>query len=523
MKLTRLLQGISNCKIYNFKDYDVKKISQDSREIGEGSLFVAIKGLHVDGNTFIFDAIQKGAKVIVSENPKSSRKIPNEVVYIKVEDSRKFLGLLSAAFYGYPSRNLKIIGVTGTDGKTTVSTLISELLNSLGHKTGLISTIGAKIKEKEFDTGLHVTSPDPTLLHSLLYKMVKQRCEFAVLEVTSHALDQERVFGIDFDCAVLTNVTHEHLDYHKTFQKYLQAKIKLFKHTKKAVLNKDDPNIYTAFKKEIDPSVEIITYGLKDKGSDILAININESDSYTTFELIDGVRSFSVRTKLLGEYNVYNILAAIAAVKFYTPDIQKLKKYIAQFQTPKGRLEKIKKAKLDIFIDFAHTPNSLENVLGYLKRMIEKRNKGRLIAVLGCAGERDVGKRSLMGEISTRIADVSIFTAEDPRSENVNDIIREMVKGAKKNNSKEIKLGNKRNLTVLNKLGKNPNHVFIRIPERGEAISFAIQKLAKKEDVIIICGKGHEMSMAYNGKEYEWSDFDAVKVALRGGVKEIKR
>ena len=519
MKLSLLLESTSSYKIYGNKNTEVTSITDDSRKAQKKGLFVAIKGLTVDGHKFIPQVIEKGISVIVGEKSRESLKVPRKITYVRVEDSRNALGFLASAFFGYPSRNLKVIGVTGTDGKTTTVSLIYHLLKRSGKKVGLISTVSAKIGKKEIDTGLHVTNPDPVSLHSLLNDMVKEKCELAVVEVTSHGLDQGRVTGVEFDSAVLTNITHEHLDYHKTFEAYQDAKAKLFTLAKTfAVLNKDDTSFeYLASK--IPQNVKLTTYGLNSRQVDLYGQNIHEADSKTLFEVVYEVNAYSFESQLLGNYNVSNILAALTCCKEYGVDIEKAKKAVLTFEAPIGRMEKIKEAKnFDVYVDFAHTPNSLESVLSVFRNKLETEKLGKLIVIFGCAGERDVEKRPMMGEIATRLADISIFTAEDPRSEDINKIINEMEKGAKKSQAKEISVKRYHDSNHGNR-----SHIFFRIPERGEAISFAIQKLAKKGDIVVICGKGHEQSMAYNGVEYFWSDHEAVKIALKGGVKEIKR
>ena len=520
MKLYELLENLSDYKVYGKKDLAVNSITEDSRQVKKGSLFVAVKGLTVDGHKFIPQAIEHGAKVIVGELDKGKIRIPKGVTYVKVENSRKALGFIASSFYGNPSSKLKVIGVTGTDGKTTTSTLIYYLLETAGRKAGLVSSVSAMVGNKEIDTGFHVTNPDPVSLHGFLAEMAKKNCEFAVVEVTSHGIDQERVSGVSFDSAVLTNITHEHLDYHKTFESYRDAKAKLFQSANNfVVLNRDDES-FGYINSIIPNNIKRMSYGIKDRSVDLYGQNIHEENDKTVFEIINGVNSFTMQSKLPGEYNVANTLAAIATTLMYGVSVDLVKKALLSFKAPKGRLEKIENKKgIEIYIDFAHTPNSLENVLKLLrKRLEQKDSEGKLIAVFGCASERDVKKRPMMGEISTRIADFSIFTAEDPRSEKVEKIINQMVKGAKKSQAKEISIKRYHDSNH-----GNNKHLYVRIQERGEAISFAIQKLAKKGDIVVVCGKGHEKSMAYNGVEYEWSDQEAVEVALKGKVKEIIR
>jgi len=463
------------------KDFQVSGISDDSRKVKKGYLFVAIKGETVNGHNFINEAIKKGAVCVVGE---ADLKIKG-ATYIKVADSRAALSLLAQAWYGNPSRKLKVIGVTGTDGKTTTANIIYWILKKAGYKVGLISSVSAKIGDKEYDTGFHVTNPEPLPLQKFLKKMVDLKSEYAVLEVTSHGLDQKRVFGMDFEISVLTNITHEHLDYHKTFDAYLKTKIKLFANSKIAALNKEDSS-YNTVRKLLPNSVKVIPYGL-----DSLAGDVRNA----------------VLTRFPEKYNQLNSSAAITAAKLVGVNEEQLIQSIKSFPQVPGRMEKIPNTKgIGIYVDFAHTPNALASVLASLKNS----TKGKLIAVFGCAGERDSKKRPMMAEISTRLADVSIFTAEDPRSEDINKIIVQMVKGVVSYKAKEIGTNNLHDIYHVS--GK---HCLIRIPERGEAIFYAINKVAKIGDTVVICGKGHEKSMAYDHTEYPWSDYEAVKMALK--------
>lgn len=476
-KLVELLSNLGEYKIQGSEKVWIDSIVDDSRKtFRKGSLFVAISGLTFDAHDYIDSVVSKGAIAVVGEKDPKNLKLEG-ATYIKVPNSRKALGLLASAWYDNPSRNLEVIGVTGTDGKTTTATLIYWILKTTGKKTGLISTVSAKIGNKEYDTGFHVTNPEPLALQKFLALMVKRGCEYAVLEITSHGLDQDRVAGINFEVSVLTNITHEHLDYHKTYTNYIRAKAKLFANSKIAVLNKED-NSFEKIKKLLPKKVKVINYGL------------------TTLQ--ERLKK-AIEERFPEEYNRLNASGALTVTSVLGISERNVLQSIKLFPGITGRMEEIKnKRGIRIIVDFAHTPNALKQVLTSLRKLVTDDN--RLIAVFGCAGERDVDKRHLMGEISAKTADISIFTAEDPRSEDVGKIIDEMAKGARKSGGK-----------------------FIKIPERGEAIYFAIQKLAEKGDTVVICGKGHEKSMAYAKIEYPWSDQEAVKLALAGKVKTIKR
>jgi len=518
MKLKELLLFVKKYKIYGKSEIDIKQISDDSRKIGKDCLFVAIKGLHFDAHNYIDQVIGSGAVAVVGEiSPK--RKWLDKITYIKTKNSRLTLALLASAWNGNPSKKMKIIGVTGTDGKTTTVNLIYTILKSSGIKVGMTSTIEARVGNKIIDTGLHVSSPEPLILQKLLKSMVDEGCTHAVLEVTSHGLDQERIAGIDFTVGVLTNITSEHLDYHNTFQNYLFTKCKLFESVKIAVLNQDDA-YFESFKCVVPYGSEIISYGLSNSEADINAESIKYSDEGSEFDVLvyddkAHLKKYQIKSKLLGDYNVSNVLAATGAVYSLGIGFRKIKRGILYFQSPEGRLQTIKNKKgLKVYIDFAHTPNALENVLRVLKKNIGLEGReGKLITVFGCAGERDKAKRPVMAEISTRIADFSVFTVEDSRNENVEDIISAMASGIKRGMA--IKIDSKK-YDDSNQHIKE--HVYFKIPERGRAIWFAIQKLAKKGDVLVICGKGHEKSMAYNGIEYPWSDYKAATQALKGEI-----
>lgn len=381
--------------------------------------------------------------------------------------SHLIIAFFAVLVNGYPARKLKVIGVTGTDGKTTTSSLIYHILTTAGFKASLITSVSAKIGDKEFDTGFHVTTPSPFSLQKFIKKAKSVGSEYLVLETTSHGLDQNRVFGCNYHMGVITNVTHEHLDYHKTYQNYVKAKSKLFKSVKYSVINIDDKS-YDYLKKHA--SGQIISYGLN-RG------NYN-------------LKNFKFETKLPGTYNKYNCLAAISAAKSLGISDTVIKKAILSFKPVIGRMDEIKNNKnIKIIIDFAHTPNALEVALKTAKATIK--NNGKLISVFGSAGLRDQTKRPLMGAAAEKFADVIILTAEDPRTEDVNDIIDQIAAGCKK--------------------AKN----LYKVPDRQEAINKALNEIAKPNDLVIITGKAHEKSMCFGKTEYPWSDYEAVSRALK--------
>ena len=508
MKVLRdLLEDVDTKNIYGSDDVKIFGVFDDSRKLKSKGIFVAVKGHTVDGHDYIEKAIEKGAISVVGEKIPSGEWL-KKTTYVQVKDSQNALGIIAANWFGNPSKKLHVIGVTGTDGKTTTSSMICHILKSSGKKVGLLTTVSAKIGTYEDDTGLHVTNPEPIELQKYLAKMVDAKLNYAVLEVTSHGLSQGRVNGVSFETAVLTNITHEHLDYHKTKRDYFNAKLKLFLMAKRyAILNSDDPSSKNISDK-LNENIDVVTYAIKNKAQ-VVGGNYEKKGKYWIFDATYEDKTTKVKLRIPGMFNVENALAAISACLAYGVKIDKSAYFLRSFSGVKGRMHEVKnKNGLKIYVDFAHTPNALERALKYLKR----NKRGRLIAVFGCAGERDVEKRKLMPKASIKYADVSVFTAEDPRSEKIEDILKVMEKSARSAGGVGYKKGRK-----LEK------HSFLSIAERGEAISFAINELSESGDTVAIFGKGHEKSMAYNGKEYPWSDFDAVEKAQEGKVKQIKQ
>lgn len=392
---------------------------------------------------------------------------------------------LAARLYGNPGEDLEIIGVTGTDGKTTTSTLIYHILKSAGKKVALVSTVDAKIGRKNLKTGFHVTSPNPFALQALLRRMRSQKIRYVVLEVTSHGLDQFRIYPLKPKIAVLTNITHEHLDYHRTFENYRDAKLKLFKHAEHAVINKDLP-IFSDINTRLS-NILFSTYSLISQ-SQMKPDSIEYLLDKTVFKL--GSLTYTIH--LTGQYNLYNALAAISTALLLDISPTDIKRALSSFKGVKGRLEEIQNNRgIHTYVDFAHTPNALESVLTNLKSKLAKNQK--LIVVFGAAGLRDASKRPLMGKIAASLADKIILTSEDPRTQNPQTIAKEILSG------------------MPEKVRKN---VTIEI-DRSKAIDLAVNKYASKGDWVVTCGKGHEESMNLNGfEETPWSDHEALLNAL---------
>lgn len=398
--------------------------------------------------------------------------------------------VLAVVFYGYPAKKLRVIAVTGTSGKTTTAHLIYSILKNAGRKVSLISSVKSIIGGKEYDTGLHVTTPTAFSMQKFLAYAVASGDTDIVIEASSHGIAQYRMFGTNVRIGVLTNIAHEHLDWHKTFANYANTKLFFIAKAKFAVVNKDDDS-YQMLLRLGGIKAKIITYALNDKDADFTS----------------AILSFKI--KLPGDYNKQNILAAFATAVTLGIDKKIIKKAISNFEGIIGRFEEIKNRRgLRIIVDFAHKPNAFEAFLQTIKKEPHK----KIIIVFGSAGLRDIGKRSMMGEIAAKYADVSIITAEDPRTEDVNKIIEQIAQGFLANGAIEIA-----DLKPRSYFLKLKKPLFIRIPDRAEAIDIAINKIADKGDILAFLGKSHEKSMCYGTIEYPWSEHEAIYKALSRG------
>ncbi len=493
MRLSKLLDAIY--PLGGLRDVEVGGLTADSRRVKRGDLFVATRGGMSDGHRFLPEAASRGAAALAGEAPDPGLGL----TYLQVRDSRLFLAQLAAAWNGYPARRLTMIGVTGTDGKTTTASLLHHLLGSAGTPTGIVTSVSARIGEREVDTGFHVTTPDPLDLQTLLGQMVDARMSHAIIEATSHGLDQHRVAACDFDLGVLTNITHEHLDYHGTYQAYLEAKAKLFEGLADtarkpagmeplAVLNRDDAS-YAELRQKT--SVRVISYG-ESPLADVRGTHLSAAIDGLSFRIHGPGFQLPVRTSLLGAYNLSNCLAAAATAiegLGLPPDL--VATAIGTFSGVPGRMERVELGQGFLaLVDFAHTPNALQRALEAARRL----SAGRLIAVFGSAGLRDRAKRRRMAELSVQLADFTFLTAEDPRTESLDEILGEMAAGAEAGGGRE-------------------GTTFWRVPDRGEAIRRAIG-LASPGDLVLVCGKGHERSMAFGDVEHPWDDRLALRSAL---------
>ncbi|MGG3574408.1 UDP-N-acetylmuramoyl-L-alanyl-D-glutamate--2,6-diaminopimelate ligase [Bacillus gobiensis] len=462
---------------------EITSLEMDSREVEKGSLFICINGFTVDGHDFAKNAVEKGAAAILAEKPLSLN-----VPVIVVNDTKRAMAILSDAFYGQPTHHLQLIGVTGTNGKTSTTHMIERILENAGKKTGLIGTMYTKMNNETFDT--KNTTPESITLQKTFKKMVDLEVDSAIMEVSSHALDMGRVRGCDYDVAVFTNLTQDHLDYHKTIAEYMHAKGLLFSQLgnsfdynkpKWAVINIDDPA--ASYFSKIT-SARLLTYSLNEQ-ADIMAEQIEFSPNGTTFHLKTYAGSKNVTIPLLGRFNVYNVLAAAAACLAAGVSFDDTVSGIEKLEGVRGRFEPVIAGQdFSVIVDYAHTPDSLENVLKTCKGMTES----KLSVVVGCGGDRDKTKRPKMAQIAVSLADEAIFTSDNPRSEDPLAILKDMEDGV-------------------------PGAYYHSISNREKAIFFAIAN-AKKGDTVLIAGKGHETYQLIQDKVYEFDDLKVAEKAI---------
>lgn len=477
----------------------VTAITCDSRQVTPGSLFVAYRGVATDGHDYVAQAVERGAVGVVAERPVAGAPVPLAVV----PNGREALAFLSAAWHDFPARKLTVVGITGTDGKTTTCNLLYSILQAAGRQAGLVTTVNAVIGERVMDTGLHTTTPDAPDVQRYLAEMVKAGMEIAVLETTSHGLEQHRVSACEFDLAVITNITHEHLDIHGDLASYQQAKARLFRHLtrgyrkegvpKVAVLNADDDSY--RYLQPI-PADRQLAYGIAGahpgRTAQVAATGIQRSPDATRFTVQSPAGPFDLKTAFVGDHNISNILAAASAALALGLPVEAIQQGVWALKGIVGRMERVDEGQDFLaLVDFAHTPNALQRALETARTLTQ----GRVITVFGSAGERDRQKRAWMGEIGARLADVTVLTAEDPRRESLEAILDEMARGAEQ---------------AGGVLGQS----YFRVPDRAEAIQFAVDR-ARPGDVVIACGKGHEQSMCFGTVERPWSEHEALRAALR--------
>jgi len=477
-------------------DISISGISIDSRAVQPGHLFVAMTGGSVDGHDYIQKAIDNGAVAVVGDRDISGLTVP----YIRLENPRRALTWIAGAFHDWPGRKLTVIGVTGTDGKTTTTNILYQILLAAKIKAGMISTVNAVIGNEVLDTGFHVTTPDAHDVQRYLAKMVDSGLTHVVLETTSHGWSQYRVDACEFDIGVVTNITHEHMNEHGSYESYRAAKARLFSsleitsekpqgNPRLGVINRDDVKSFDFLNNFI--KVNKVNYGLGGE-ADVRAMNISYSPEGIHFTAQSKDFRVDVTSKLVGAFNVSNCLAALTVAVYglnISPETAALG--ISLLEGIPGRMERIDMGQnFTAIVDFAHTPNALKSALEAVRPM----TNGRVICAFGSAGLRDKEKRRMMAETSAELADLTVLTAEDPRTESLDGILEEMAAGSRSRGGRE-------------------GETFWRVADRGEAIRFALT-LARPGDIVISCGKGHEQSMCFGITEYLWDDRIAMRAAL---------
>jgi UDP-N-acetylmuramoyl-L-alanyl-D-glutamate--2,6-diaminopimelate ligase len=481
MNLKSILNGIDYEIIQGEIDVDINKINYDSRKITTSDIFICIKGYSTDGHKYIDKAIENGAKVIVIQDDVEIKN--NEITIIKNSDTRKALALMGANYYNNPSNKMKIIGITGTNGKTTTAFMIKDILEANNKKVGLIGTIANYIGSEKIHT--ERTTPESLELQELFFEMVNKGVEYCVMEVSSHSLELDRVYGVKFEAGIFTNLTRDHLDFHKTFENYYKAKFKLFDRSRIKLVNIDDN-----YGKQVINDLDEL------KADNIFSFSVKNNSNFKAFDEEMGSRNIRFKVNLgteeqfilniPGEYNIYNALGAIIACFKLGINVECIKEGIEKAIVP-GRCERVGNEynlPYEIIIDYAHTPDGLENILKTAKAF----TKGKLISIFGCGGDRDKVKRPQMGKISTDIADITIVTSDNPRSEEPMDIIKDIEVGLNKDN-------------------------YVVIENRKEAIKKAIN-IAKQDDVIVIAGKGHETYQILKNETIHFDEREVVKEIL---------
>lgn len=463
-------------------DMEITGISFNSSKIEKDNLFIAFKGTRTDGHNFIDNAIENGASAIVCES--LPENINSEVTYIKVENSTESIGKIAANFYDRPSEKIKLVGVTGTNGKTTIATLLYNLFKKLGNKVGLFSTIKYLVNDKEYKA--INTTPDAIVLNKLMYEMLAEGCEYCFMEVSSHSVVQNRIFDLNFTGGVFTNITHEHLDYHGSFSEYIKAKKAFFDVLPKgsfALVNKDDKNSSILLQ---NSDANKYSYGLKsmsDFKSKILETHFDGT-------LVD-IQNLEIWVQLIGEFNIYNATAIYATAILLGQDKNEILKNLSLLKSVDGRFETIKsKNNITAIVDYAHTPDALLNVLKTINeiKLLSSSKKINIITVVGAGGDRDKTKRPEMAKIASELSDKVVLTSDNPRTEDPHSILNDMSTGISKDNISKV-------LTIEN---------------RKEAIKTACM-LANEKDLILIAGKGHENYQEINGVRHFFCDKETVK------------
>ena len=506
MNLNQLLKKVNNELQKDSKvdsSIQIKRIVVDSRTVDKNTLFVAIKGSIADGHLFINSAVKNGAAAIIGDEQLNDFKDTNgkKIPYIQVKNSRKVLPLLISYFHNEPSKSFNLIGITGTNGKTTISYLLDEIFKAAGKVSGIIGTTGYRL-HKESIEAISLTTPDPVTLHEIFAKMMQMNHDYVAMEVSSHSLEQFRVEGCDFNIKIFTNLTRDHLDYHGDMENYFQAKRRLFTgfnesallQSKNCVLNLDDK---AGVRLAEELGDKALTYSVSNKKSDVHTLHYEADLTGIKGKIHTPDKTFNFSSYLIGYFNISNILAAVSAAILLNIPITAIIKGIKNCNHVNGRLEKVsgflKNNDPSVFIDYAHTPEALRSVLKTVNSMC----KGKVITVFGCGGDRDKGKRPIMGEAVAENSDIAIITSDNPRTEDPLKIIEDILPGIKKHFGNNIKIN------------KNYSKSFFVEKDRKKAIIKAI-KLADKQDVVIIAGKGHEDYQILGTEKIHFSDHEIV-------------
>lgn len=482
MKLTEIISALQPVEVMGAADVDVKSICIDSRKVEAGSLFVAVKGTQVDGHAYIEKAIEAGAVAVVHSEP-VAENLCEKATFVRVADTEAASGIAATTFYGNPTRHLKLVGVTGTNGKTTIATVLYNLFRGLGYKCGLCSTVCNYIDGEEIPT--EHTTPDPITLNALLARMVEAGCQYAFMECSSHAIQQKRIAGLDFAGGIFTNLTRDHLDYHKTFENYRDAKKLFFDNLGKgsfAITNADDRNGSVMVQ---NTKADIRTYSTR-TAADFKGRILEESLEGMLLDM-DGME---VSVHFVGRFNVSNLLAVYAAAVMLGEEKVEVLRVLSTLRPVNGRFEAIRSPKgFSAIVDYAHTPDALENVLTAINEIV--RGKGRVITVCGAGGNRDKGKRPLMAQEAAKQSDLVVITSDNPRFEEPQDIVNDMLAG----------------------LTEADREKTLAIVDRREAIRTAA-KMAQKGDVILVAGKGHEPYQEVKGVKHHFDDHEEIRAAF---------
>jgi UDP-N-acetylmuramoyl-L-alanyl-D-glutamate--2,6-diaminopimelate ligase len=501
MQLGELLHEVSYRVLAGEPRIDVRGVAWDSRHVQPGYAFFAIRGVSLDGHRFLRQALAAGAAALVVERGADADLADlHRATAVEVASTREALAWAASALHDYPARRLRVVGVTGTDGKTTTVNLIWSILRAAGHPTGMISTVNAQLGDTLVDTGLHTTTPDAPDVQRYLAEMVAAGLEYVVLEATSHGLAQNRVTGCEQDVAVVTNITHDHLDFHGDYAHYRDAKALLFRGlatthrkpdmAKVAILNRDDSSFDYLLPIAAEAADVTLTYGMT-TGADLSVARLQCRSDGMSFVALTPGGAIPIRAALVGPFNVSNILAAIAVSLSQGIAVEHIQQGIESLKGVVGRMDRIDRGQdFAAIVDFAHTPNALDRALQTARMLTQ----GEVIVVFGCAGLRDVEKRGLMGHVAGRLADRVVVTAEDPRTESLDAIIAAIAAGCEAE-------------------GKIEGQSYWRIGDRAAAIQFAVN-IARPGDLVIVAGKGHEKSMCFGTVETPWSDHEAVENAL---------